>query len=522
MKRVLWQGTLVGVLVFAGILGVQSLVDGGGTGQASPGVSLGVDADPNGNTATSLGSIDSCVSVGVGDTFNIDVFITGVEDLQVWHVFVRYDPSVVNVSDRNVGMFLASAPGSDVRDHSYGDPGLSGAYDLMISDVADEPAHESGSGVLARLTLTAVGPGLTAITIEDPVLWSHPLHRVTVDSVVNAWVAVGKECPSEPTPTPSPTPTLTPVPTGTPTPAPTPTPTPTPGVGVDVDPSGNTATSLGPIDSCRSVSAGSTFDIDIFIEGATRLRVWSVALRYDPSVVTVVGRNIQMLLAANPGSDVVDHSYGDPSDSGAYDLTAADVSEEESAHESGSGVLVRLTLKAEKPGLSPAAPSEVFLFAYPAEPVAVGSVSGGQIAVDRECGLDGDLDGWANEIDNCPYVANPAHADTDGDGVGDECDEDGDNDGWTNEDEAMIGTVPLDACPDDAGDDAWPLDINMDTWVNTTDILVYPGNVRMPAERGVEPTYQCRYDLNTDSWINTSDILMFPAKAHMPLQCTNP
>jgi hypothetical protein len=522
MKRVLWQGTLVGVLVFAGILGLESLLDGGGAGQASPGVSLGVDADPDGNTATSLGSIDSCVSVGVGDTFNIDVFITGVEDLQVWHVFVRYDPSVVNVSDRNVGMFLASAPGSDVTDHSYGDPGLSGAYDLMVSDVADEPAHESGSGVLARLTLTAVGPGLTAIGIEDLVLWSHPLHRVTVDSVVNAWVAVGEECPSEPAPTPSPTPTLTPVPTGTPTPAPTPTPRPTPGVGVDVDPSGNTATSLGPIGSCRSVSAGSTFDIDIFIEGATRLRVWSVALRYDPSVVTVVGTNIQMLLGANAGSDVVDHSYGDPDVGGAYELTAADVSEQESAHESGSGVLAKLTLKAVGPGLSPMALSELFLFAYPAQPVPIRSVSNGQIAVDRECGLDGDLDGWPDEIDNCPQTVNPDHADTDGDGLGDSCDDDDDNDGWTDVDENALGTDPLDDCADDASDDAWPADINVDRWCSSLDILMFPANVSMPAELGVEPTYRSRYNLSADNWVSSVDILVLPAKVNMPQQCTNP
>lgn len=191
MRRVLWQGMLAVVLGFVATLGVQALLDGGGAGQASPTVSLGVDADPDGNTATSLGTIDPCVSVGVGDIFTIDVFIRDVEDLQVWHVFVRYDPSLVNISDRNVAMFLAAAPGSDVRDGSYGDPDLSGAYDLLASDVADDPPHESGSGVLARLTLTAIRPGLTAIGIDDPILWGYPLHLIAVGSIVNAWVAVG-------------------------------------------------------------------------------------------------------------------------------------------------------------------------------------------------------------------------------------------------------------------------------------------------------------------------------------------
>jgi hypothetical protein len=505
MRRVLWQGMLAVVLGSVAILGVQALLGGGGAGQASPAVSLGVDADPDGNTATSLGTIDPCVSVGVGDTFTIDVFIRDVEDLQVWHVFVRYDPSLVNISDRNVAMFLAAAPGSDVRDGSYGDPDLSGAYDLLASDVADDPPYETGSGVLARLTFTATSPGLTAIGIDDPILWGYPLHLVAVGSIVNAWVAVGQECPSEPPPTPTPTPT----------PAPTPTPPPTPIVGADVDPTGNTATSLGPIDSCLSVSTGATFDIDVFVQGVTLLRVWNVALHYDPSVVTVVDRHIQMFLAANPGSDAVDYSYGDPSVGGAYELTAADLSEEETAHESGSGVLVRLTLMALGPGLSPAALSGVFLFAYPVQPVAVNWISGGQIAVDRGCGPDGDLDGWPDEIDNCPDGANPDHTDTDGDRLGDACDDDDDGDGWTDVDENAIGTDALDRCTDEAGDlDAWPPDINQDTSVNILDVLLYKPRLQQGA------AYDRRYDLNTDGRVNILDPLLY--KQVLGMSCANP
>ncbi|UCH87877.1 MAG: hypothetical protein JSU97_02765 [Dehalococcoidia bacterium] len=502
MRRMLWRGTLAGVLVFAAVLGAQSLLDGGGVGQASPPVSLGVDADPDGNTATSLGDIDSCISVEVGDTLAIDVVIRDVEDLQVWNVLVRYDPSLVNIIDRDLEMFLAADPGSDVVDHSYGDPSLSGAYDLLAADAADDPPHESGSGVLARLTLSALEPGLTPIEIEDSLLWGYPLHLIQVDSVAHAWVAVGQECPGEPTPTPSPTTT----------PMPTPTPTPVPNVGVDVEPSGNTATSLGTIDDCLSVSSGTTFDVDIFVEGATHLRVWNVAFRYDPSVVTVVDRDIQMLLAANPGSNVVDSSYGDPSAGGSYELTASDVSEEESAHETGSGVLVRLTFTAVGSGLSPAALSEVFLFTYPAWPVEVGSVSGGQIAVDRECGSDEDLDGWPDEIDNCPQAANPDQSDTDDDGLGDACDDDDDNDGWMDADENVIGTDTLDDCTDDAGDlDAWPPDNNMDKFVTTVgDIAVYAGNI---GKSVAEYSELQRLDLNTDGYVSTvGDVLMYDGR----------
>jgi len=509
MKGVLWQGMLVGVLALAAIVGAQALAGGGGAGQASSAVVLGVDADPAGNTATSLGSIDSCVSVEAGDTFTIDVFIRDVEDLQVWNVFVQYDPLVVNIIDRDVQMFLAANPGSDVHDNSYGDPGLGGFYDLMAADVADDPPHESGSGVLARLTLTAVGPGLTAIEISDPVLWGYPLHSIGVGSMVNAWVAVEQECPSEPPPTPTPTPppTLTPSPTATPTPTLT--------VAVDVDPSGNPATSLGPIDSCLSVSTGTIFDIDIIIESVEALRLWNVALRYDPLVVNVLSKDIQMFLAANAGSDVVDYSYGDPSGGGTYELTAADLSEEEGAHESGSGVLVRLTLEAVGPGLSSAALSQIFLLTYPAQPLFGASIFGGQIAVDRGCGTDVDADGWPDEIDNCPDGANPDHADADDDGLGDVCDADDDNDGWTDVDENVIGTDTLDRCTDEADDlDAWPPDMNQDTKANILDVLLYKPQFQEGA------TYACRYDLNASGEIEILDVLLY--KSVIGTSCTNP
>jgi len=145
-----------------------------------------------------------------------------------------------------------------------------------------------------------------------------------------------------------------------------------------------------------------------------------------------------------------------------------------------------------------------------------------QYAVYAYLEADIDGDGVSDPSDNCPTVPNPTQLDTDGDGLGNACDDDDDDDGFDDDVEVYLRTDSLDACPDGTSDDAWPLDINMDTWVNTTDILMYPTNVRMPAEQGVDPTYHARYDLNTDSWVNTSDMLMFPFKAHMPLQCTNP
>jgi YVTN family beta-propeller protein len=175
------------------------VIDGGRIRQASPAAAISVDVDIDDNddgtadnTATSLGTIDPCISVRKGATFDVDIVMTDAADLKVWNVTFRYEPSVVNVTDRDVQMLLAANAASQVKDHSYGDPGLGGAYDLLTSDVSDEAgAHESGSGVLARLTLRAVASGTSRVTVEDPLLFPFQ----PVESTASAVIAVDEACP---------------------------------------------------------------------------------------------------------------------------------------------------------------------------------------------------------------------------------------------------------------------------------------------------------------------------------------
>jgi hypothetical protein len=99
-------------------------------------------------------------------------------------------------------------------------------------------------------------------------------------------------------------------------------------------------------------------------------------------------------------------------------------------------------------------------------------------------------------------------------------DEDGDE--FTNAEELYIDTDAFDDCPDVVGShDAWPADINIDRWVNSSDIIAFSQNINMPAELNVEPTYDARYDLSNDGWVNTTDILIISQRVTMPLECTN-
>jgi len=128
---------------------------------------IGVDAITEGNTATSLGPHDSCVSVDKGETFDVDIFIADVTDLLAWEAYLAYDNAVVQVVDRDVDMFQAADPGSSVFNTSESvPPNEDGLFRAGGTDLIDPPVGDSGSGVLARLTLEALDTGRTTLSIE--------------------------------------------------------------------------------------------------------------------------------------------------------------------------------------------------------------------------------------------------------------------------------------------------------------------------------------------------------------------
>ncbi len=205
-------------------------------------------------------------------------------------------------------------------------------------------------------------------------------------------------------------------------------------VGVDADPAGNTDTSLGSIETSRTVACGDTFDVDIYVKDVTNLLVWTLALMYDPNVLYVTNRDILMFLDSSPGSEVDDISYGDRGLGGGYELGARDDAEP-AAPDSGSGVLARLTILAVEKGASSLSPGRETLFDYrpgqtpPFGTITVGPKLDAQITVSGgTCPSDTDDDGVPDTYDNCPQISNTDQDDTDGDGQGNACDDDDDND----------------------------------------------------------------------------------------------
>ena len=152
---------------------------------------------------------------------------------------------------------------------------------------------------------------------------------------------------------------------------------------------------------------------------------------------------------------------------------------------------------------------------------------------------DNDNDGFPDVTDDCPatdWTAGPDGStcneddnvntceDYDGiidtDGCHDSPGDDYDADGFADEVEHYMGTDPTDACPDNDTDDAWPLDINMDTYVTIVpDVLTYRGRINAGGGPPPDAMWMERLDLNMDNFITiVPDILYY--RGHINEGCT--
>lgn len=116
-------------------------------------------------------------------------------------------------------------------------------------------------------------------------------------------------------------------------------------VSIDMNPAGNSATSLGPRQECREALPGATIDVDVTIEGvseANPLAAYSLALDFSGPTVTISDKE-QLMIAATPGSDLLDVSEPLPQFDGTWNVDVVDINP--MTAETGDGVLVRVTLE---------------------------------------------------------------------------------------------------------------------------------------------------------------------------------
>ena len=150
-----------------------------------------------------------------------------------------------------------------------------------------------------------------------------------------------------------------------------------------------------------------------------------------------------------------------------------------------------------------------------------GAIEAWSLELCRDLDQDGDGDGVPDALDNCPAVSNPDQTNTDSDPQGDACDTDDDNDDFNDAVESYVGTDPLDACPDDDTDDAWPFDMNMDTDINVLDLFQFVLADVLATTSG-DPKFSARFNLNWDETIDVLDLFQYVALEVLATQCTNP
>ncbi len=194
--------------------------------------SVGVDADSAGNTATSLGDLQHCRRVEVNDAFQIDVYGVDIPGVVGFEFTVNYDPTILEVTAAKTEFLLAANQGSQIVDFTD-DPtqdgndadqipdGHDGSFTVAATDFGPA-ADESGSGVLAAISLRALANGVSTLALSNvkllrtgangSIIPVEPIgySEYFVGTGANANIGVGEGCtPPLPTtleaPTPAPT-----------------------------------------------------------------------------------------------------------------------------------------------------------------------------------------------------------------------------------------------------------------------------------------------------------------------------
>jgi hypothetical protein len=183
--------------VAATISAVMLVVALGRDSSSAVQVTVGVDADTTGNTATSLGANDACLSVSTGETFDVDFWVTDAPPFVAHQAFLYSESSVVKVVAYDIDFLLLSEPDANPFDVSSDTPDqdghfYNGALDLTVTG-------PSGTGVLTRFTLEAVGSGGSPLMLGDGAVidtLGNPIIPDPATEVTGAIVWVDEACPS--------------------------------------------------------------------------------------------------------------------------------------------------------------------------------------------------------------------------------------------------------------------------------------------------------------------------------------
>jgi len=110
----------------------------------------------------------STSTVNQGDTFFLDINITGVTDLYGFQFDLSYDPSILLANDISEGAFLASSGNQTL--FLPGDLSTPGNIAFNIGLILGGVPGATGDGTLARVSFTAASGGSSSLSLSNLLL----------------------------------------------------------------------------------------------------------------------------------------------------------------------------------------------------------------------------------------------------------------------------------------------------------------------------------------------------------------
>jgi Cohesin domain len=113
----------------------------------------------------------------VGDTFNVDVDVTGITDLFAFQFDLTFDPTLLSAVSVIEGPFLPGGGTTIFIPGSIDNVGgtVAATADTLIGAISGV----AGNGVLAEFQFTALAPGTSALSFGNEILLDSSLSDIT-------------------------------------------------------------------------------------------------------------------------------------------------------------------------------------------------------------------------------------------------------------------------------------------------------------------------------------------------------
>lgn len=219
---------------------------------------LALDVDTTGNTATSLGELQSCRRVETNSDAVVDLVVDAIPEdrpLVSFQVVINYDKDLLEVSEVDYAQLLAAngdfQPFEAAPQLSDPLPDRDGQLNITVLDLASNATPganvETGPGIISRITFKTKASGVASLSIGYeppniyPILADTYATAIGIEQLGSATLGIGQDCPADLPPVQL---TAIPIPTAAGT-------TPTPPAGQEQSPSASAEPSA-------SASAGSS------------------------------------------------------------------------------------------------------------------------------------------------------------------------------------------------------------------------------------------------------------------------